>query len=146
MSETLKAYCGMPEDNSTYLANTKLMPATQPIGEGTVGLLMLMSTLQYQAPYMNPIYSNAASQAGKAAFVQSGGQGTQDKVMQKAEAQAKDAAHSVGVTDTEIGIVLGSAKIVRDKQVDLNGPKIFFIKTHLTVGQDRGSVGLKMDF
>ena len=148
----LTAYVGMPTDNQSYLACFKNCPAppTQPIGGSTMGILMLLSTLQYQAPYMNPAYSNAASQAGKAAFIQSGGQAFQDKVSSmastKAESVAKDAIHSVGITDTEAGVVLGTAKVIRDKKIDVNGPKIYFIKTHLTVTQDGGSVGLGITF
>jgi hypothetical protein len=150
----LRAYTLMPTDNQSYLVQTKNVPTIgEPMSGTTMGMLMLLSTLQYQAPYMNPQYSNAASQAGKAAFIQSGGQAMQDKftskVSSQAEGIAKDAYHSVGVTDTEVGVVLGAAKVVRDKQVDVNGPKftlINTIRTHVTVGQDHGSVGFKMEF
>jgi hypothetical protein len=111
-----------------------------------VGLMMILSTLQYQAPYLNPTYSNAASQAGKAAFIQVGGQDVQNKITAQATNQAKDVVHSMGITDTEMGAVFGGAKVIRDRQVDVNGPKIYFIKTHITVGQDHANVGLGINF
>jgi hypothetical protein len=147
----LTAYVGMPSSNQSYLVCTKNCPITpQPIGGATMGMLMLLSTLQYQAPYMNSQYSTAAAQAGKAAFIQSGGQAFQDRLQtvaaKKAETVAKDAYHSVGITDTEVGVVLGTAKVIRDKQLDVNGPRIYFIKTHVTVAPDHGSVGLGINF
>jgi len=154
-SSGLTAYTAMPVyENSTYLNKYKGIPTiAEPMSGTTMGFLMLMSTLQYQAPYMAPQYSNAASQAGKAAFIQSGGQAMQDKITGKvtsqAESMAKDTYHSVGITDTEVGVVLGAAKVFRDKQLDVNGPKftiINTIKTHVTVGQDHATLGLKMDF
>ena len=142
----LSAYTLVP-DNATYLNCYKSCPiAPQPMSGPTVGLMMLLSTLQYQAPYMNPVYANAASQAGKAAYIQSGGQAMQNKLTSQATDQTKDFAHSIGITDTEMGVVLGTAKVVRDKQLDVNGPKIYFIKTHLTVGEDHGSIGLGINF
>lgn len=147
----LTAYVGMPSSNQTYLNCMKNCPIAQPpMSGGAMGMLMILSTLQYQAPYMNPVYSNAASQAGKAAFIESGGQAFQDKISStasnKAMNMAKDTYHSVGITDTEVGVVLGAAKVVRDKRLDVNGPKIYFIKTHVTVGQDNGSLGLGINF
>jgi hypothetical protein len=147
MDDGLQAYTLVPEPNSSFLYRTKDVQIPQmPMSGGTLGILMILSTLQYQAPHMNPTYSNAASQAGKAAFVQSGGQGLQDQLTSKAEGAAKDAIRAVGITDTEVGAVLGTAKVVRDRQIDVNGPKIYFIKTHVTVGQDHGSLGLGVNF
>ncbi len=142
----LNAYVGVPS-NSTYLSCLKNCPVVKaPMDGGTLGLMMLMSTLQYQAPYMNPIYAGAATQAGKAAFIVSGGQDMQNRLSSKAENQAKDVFHSIGITDTEMGVVLGSAKIIKDRQLNVNGPKIYSIRTHLTVGQDNSSVGLGLSF
>lgn len=144
--QELTAYVGMPTDNASYLSCMKSCPVpAAPMSSGTVGILMILSTLQYQAPYMGT-YSNAASQAGKAAFIESGAQGASNTLTSKAESVAKDAYHSVGITDTEVGAVLGAAKVMRDRQVDVNGPKIYFMKTHVTVGQDHGSLGLGIDF
>jgi hypothetical protein len=150
-SSNLRAYTLMPTPNSTYLTCTKgCQTVREPMSGSTMGLLMLLSTFQYQAPYMSPIYSNAASQAGKAAYIQSGGQAMQDKVTSvvsaKAETVAKNAYHSVGITDTEVGAVLVTAKVIRDRQIDTNGPRIYFLKTHFTVGLDHGSVGLGINF
>lgn len=143
----LKAYVGAPPDNASYLTCMKNCPSvTTPMDSGTFGMLLLLSTLQYQAPYMGPTYSNAASQAGKAAYVQVGGQAMQDKMTSQAENQAKQAVKSLGITDAEMGVVLGTAKVVRDRQIDVNGPKIYFVKTHVTVGQDHGSLGLGINF
>ena len=142
----LTAYVGVPS-NSSYLSCVKNCPTFKtPMDGSTVGIMMLLSTLQYQAPYMNPVYANAAGQAGKAAFIQVGGQDVQNKLTSKAESQAKDTIHAIGITDTELGVVLGTAKIVRDKQVDVNGPKIYFIRTHISVGQDHANLGLGFSF
>jgi hypothetical protein len=147
MSDTWQAYTLMPEPNSTYLSHTKNIPVTaEPMSGATMGLLMIMSTLQYQAPYMSPVYQNAASQAGKAAFTQSGGQAMQNQIQSKAESAAKGVVYSAGINDTELGVVLGGAKVVRDRQIDVNGPRIFFIKTHVTAAPDHGSLGIKVDF
>lgn len=146
----LRASTLMPSDNSSYLSCAKNCPTVQhPLDSATMGVMMLLSTLQYQAPYMGP-YSTAASQAGKAAFIQSGGQAMQDKIAdmasKKAEAIGKDAYHSVGITDTQVAVALSAAKVIRDKQIDVNGPRVYFVKTHLTVAPDHGSVGLGIDF
>lgn len=137
------AYTLMPEPNSTYLVHTKdiVVPA-DPLSGSTMGLMMILSTFQFQPPTFNPAYSNALSQASKAAFIESGGQAFQDKAKGYATNQGKDVIHEIGINDTELGIVLGSAKVIRDKQVDVKGPNIAFIHTHLTVGQDHGSVQL----
>lgn len=144
--QELVAYVGMPIDNSTYLSCMKSCPVSPaPMSGGTVGIMMILSTLQYQAPYMGS-YSNAATQAGKAAFIESGGQNISDAITSKAETAAKNAYRSIGLTDIEIGVVLGAAKVVRDKQVDVSGPKIYCVKTHIIVGQDHGSLGLGVNF
>lgn len=143
---TLGAYTLMPEPNSTYLANTKYQPYHDPISGTTTGLMMMLSTLQYQAPYMNPMYSNAASQAGKAAYIESGGQSSQDRFQGFIGDKAKQEAYSLGVTKTEMVVVLGAAKIARDKSIDLQGPKIYFIQTHINADQDKGTLGLKWEF
>jgi hypothetical protein len=142
----LVAYVGMPTDNASYLSCMKSCPVPQaPMSSSTVGILMILSTFQYQAPHMGP-YSNAASQAGKAAFIESGEQNISNTLSSRAETAAKNAYRSVGLTDIEVGAVLGAAKVVRDKQVDVNGPNVYFVKTHLTVGQDHGSLGLGVNF
>lgn len=120
--------------------------STEPMSGSAMSILMLLSTLQYQAPGLSSTYSAAASQAGKAAYVQLGGQAMQDKLSSDAEAKAKSLAKSTGMTDSELGLVLVTAKIAKDHQVDLNGPKLYFIKTHFTFGQDHGSIGLGINF
>lgn len=146
-TSNLRAYTLMPEPNATYLDNYKNVPAVAPqMGSGSMGILMLISTLNFNTSVLPPQYSQAASQAGKAAYIQTGGQGIQDKLTNKAGDIAKEAYHAVGITDTEAGVVAGGVKIVRDKQIDVNGPKIYFIKTHLTVGQDHGSLGMGFNF
>ncbi|CAM6004848.1 unnamed protein product [Sphagnum balticum] len=146
-SMKLVAYTGMPSDNSTYLSCFKNCPVVKPQMDGsTMGLLMILSTLQFNTSMVPPAYSSAAQQAGHAAYVQSGGQSTQDNLTGKASAEGMNVLHSLGITDTEAGIVGGGLKIVRDKQVNVNGPKIYFIKTHITVGQDNANLGLGINF
>jgi len=110
-----------------------------------MGVLMLLSVFQYQAPYMGQ-YSNAASQAGKAAYIQSGGQAMQDKAISKAEGIGKDGIHSVGLTDQEMGVFLGTANVLRSRQIDVNGPKILSTKIHLTISPSNATLGLKYEF
>ncbi len=132
----------IPEPNSSYLCHTHINPISTPMDSSTVGLLMILSTLQYQTPYVNPTYSGAMAQAGKAAFMESGGQSTQDKILDLTTQKATNVVHSLGITDTEMGIVLGSAKIIKEKQFSVNGPKLGFINTHLTATQNSGNIDL----
>lgn len=130
------------EPNSSYLGNIHSKPLVMPLSDPTMGLMMLLSTFQYQAPYMNGTYSNAASQAGKAAFVMSGGQDAQNKLADK----SKDFVYSLGLTNAEMGLLLGSAKTIRDRQLTINGPRIYSVKTNLTASQTGGSIGLGWTF
>lgn len=130
------------EPNSSYFCHIHIGSTSAPMGGSTMGLLMILSTLQYQAPYVNSLYSGAMAQAGKAAFMESGGQSTQDKILDISTKKATNIVHSLGITDTEIGIVLGSAKIIKEKQFSVNGPKLGFINTHLTATQNSGNLGL----
>ena len=91
-------------------------------------------------------YSNAATQASKAAAIVSGEQDMQDRFIKLITNDSKDAMHSVGITDTEAGIVLETAKTIKNKQLQINGPKIYLIKSKLTIGQDNASIGLGYNF
>lgn len=142
----LKAYALQPDTNSSYLSNYKFHGPAPQMDSSAIGLMMILSTLQYQAPYVAPGYSNAAAQAGKAAYIQSGGQAIQDKVASKVESKVKETCHDIGITDGAIGAVLGTAKVVRDRQVDFNGPRLFMVHTHVTLGPDHGLLGLGMNF
>ncbi len=140
------AYTEVPEPNATYLSHTNGTPVfTDPLSGSTIGMMMILSTFQIQAPCTGSC-ANATSQAGKAAYIQGGLQGTQDKMGSKAENEVKDSLHSVGITDTEMGVALGSAKIVKDRSINVNGPRIGFVKTHLTITQNSGTVGLRWSF
>ena len=139
--------CTLASDvNSSYLANTGHIPTFAPTSGPTTGLMMLLSTLQYQAPYMNPTYSNAASQAGKAAFVESGGQAFQDKTVGMTTREGIDFAHSIGINDTEMGIVGFTAKTLRSRQVNFKGPSIGPVKSNLTGTENSGSIGFKYEW
>jgi hypothetical protein len=119
---------------------------TMPLSDPTMGLMMLLSTFQYQAPYMNPTYSNAASQAGKAAFVESGGQAVQDKFLKGETKDGMDFAHSIGLTDMEMGIVGFAGKTIRSRQINVRGPSIGPIRSSLTGTENSGSIGLVWRF
>jgi hypothetical protein len=142
----LQAYTLMPETNSTYLLDSHYRATAEPISGPTIGLMAILSTFQYQAPYMSPMYSNAASQFGKAAYSETGGQAMQDKATKLATKNATDVVHSMGITDGELGVVLGTAKVIRDRRLDLNGPKVLSIKTHLTLDQNSANLGLRWEF
>jgi hypothetical protein len=152
MTDAPFAYTGLtactlaPDANSSYLANMTYKATPVPLSSPTMGLMMLLSTLQYQSPYMNPTYSNAASQAGKAAFMVSGGQGIQDNGLKMATKNGMDFAHSIGLTDTEMGIAGIGYKTYRTRQIDVNGPNIYILKSHLTINTDGGSIGLGWKF
>lgn len=145
-NENLRSYTLVPEPNESYFVQTKSLYNTVPLGNGSVGFLLMLSTLQYQAPYLPSQYSGAASQAGKAAYIQSGAQASQDKLVSRMGKSVIDEMHQAGVTDTEAAIVLGTIKTVRNKQVDLNGPRLSFFQTHLTLAPDHTLLGFKMDF
>ena len=132
--------------NSSYLVNTTYTAPVTPVSSPTMGLMMLLSTFQYQTSYIDPMYSNAASQAGKAAYIQSGGQATQDKLTNVATEEGTDTAHSIGLTDMEMGIVGFTTKTIVKRQIDINGPKVCFVNTHLTATQNNASIGLKWNF
>ena len=142
----LTAYTGVPEANGSYWTDIHHTSAGDPLSGSTVGLMMLLSTFQYQAPYMGPTYSLAANQAGKAAYIVSGGQAFQDKVISVTTGIARNLVHSLGLTDTEVGLFLGTAKIVKNRKLDINGPKFYFIKTHLTLTPNDGSIDLKYEW
>jgi hypothetical protein len=141
----LNAYTLVPEPNGTYLSRTANIPIANPLSGSTMGLMMLLSTFQYQASSMGT-YSNAATQASKAAAIVSGEQDMQDRFIKLITNDSKDAMHSVGITDTEAGIVLETAKTIKNKQLQINGPKIYLIKSKLTIGQDNASIGLGYNF
>lgn len=146
MAETT-AYTLMPEPNISYLVKTKdVIISAEPLSASTMGLMMMLSTFQYQAPTVNPAYSNALSQAAKAAFIESGGQAFQDKAKGYATNQGKNIIHGLGVNDTELGVVFGSAKVIRDRQIDVNGPHLLSAKTHVTVGVGHESLGLTWEW
>jgi hypothetical protein len=142
MPSDLTAYTLSVDLNSTYLSQTSTLPATRHINDPTLGLMMLLSTLQYESPYMNQTYSNAANQAGKAAYVESGGQGLQNNFLQRLGKETTDAGHQMGLTDTEMGILFETAKTAKTHKLDINGPKVYFMKTRLTIEESRGSVGV----
>lgn len=133
------------EPNSSYLSNTHSTSMVMPLSDPTMGLMMLLSTFQYQAPYMNNTYSNAASQAGKAAFVVSGGQAVQDKFVNSETKDGIDFAHSIGLSDTEMGIVGFAGKTIRSRQFNVRGPSIGPVKSSLTGTNNSGSIGFKYD-
>jgi len=145
----LSAYTLMPEPNSTYLYNTHTIPVQEPLSGSTMGLMMLLSSLQYQAPYVPSQYQQAASQAGKAAFIDVGGQATQDQAnaaIGKMGKQASDTAlgivHSIGITDTELGASYMVYKVLNDRKIDLSMIKIGGVRFNLTLDPQDVSVGL----
>lgn len=140
--QNLKAYTLVPDSNSSYMSNLHYSSPGDPISGPTIGLMMALSALQWQGPTMGPVYSQAASQAGKAAYIQSGGQEMQNRVTSKVENTAKDAVHSIGITDNELGVVLGAAKVYKDRAFSVKGPRIGPIRTTLTATQNSGTVGL----
>ena len=142
---TVTYVTGVP-DNSTYLYKTNVPTVTDPLSGSTVGLLMVLSTFQYQPPTANPAYSNALGQASKAAYIQVGGQAFQDRVMGVATDKGKNVMHSIGFTDGQMGAVLGAYIVARDRQVSLDGPKIYSIKSHLTANQTGANIGFKYEW
>jgi hypothetical protein len=135
-----------PEPNSSYLSNYHHSSIADPISGSTMGLMMFLSTLQYQSPYMNPTYSNAANQIGKMSFVESGGQNLQDRFVSMVTKDGIDIVHSLGITDKEMGVFLGITKVVRERRISLTGPKIYSIGTSLTADPNSGNIGFKYDW
>ncbi len=133
------------EPNSSYLSNIHTSPIMVP-NTSTMGLMMLLSTFQYQPSLMGPMYAGAAATAGKAAFITSGGQAYQDRLAAMVTKNVIDVIHSAGITDTEMAITLGTAKIIRDRRIDVNGPKLGSIKTSLTATLGSGSLGIKYEW
>ena len=134
--------------NSTYLSNYKYTAQTQ-LDNDTVGFMAFLSVLKFESPYMGQ-YSDAASKAGDVAFSLSGGQKLQDQFNNKVinpnsklfETKILGFLHSLGITDTELGIIVGSAKIYRDKGIDVKGPRLGVFESHLTLNTDHGLIGL----
>lgn len=146
MGDGLTAYTAVAP-NDSYLSHTSGIPTiSDPMSSPTMGLMMLLSTFQYQSPYMNPTYSNAASQIGKAAFIKSGGQDFQDKAISYANKTARQTVYSLGIDGNQVGIILGAAKVIRDRQVDLKGPNIGPVKSNLTINPNTGIMGLKYEW
>ncbi len=132
-------------DNSSFLVHTHTPTFQEPLSGSTLGILMVLSVFQYDNS-INPTYSNAISQASKAAYIQSGGQAFQDKITSKAEGTARNVMHSVGITDGQVGTLLGITKVVKDRSLSLDGPKVHSVSTHLTLSQTNGSIGLEWTF
>lgn len=103
---------------------------------------MILSTFQYQAPYINSVYSDAMAQAGRAAFVQVGGQKTQDDLSKYGLKEA----HEAGLTDIEMGLVGGAVKTIRNRSLTVKGPKVFDAKTDLTATQNSGTLFIKWEW
>lgn len=140
------AYTLALQPNVSYLSNTHSTALGMPQSSSTLGLMMMLSTLQYQAPYINSAYTNVAGKVGQAAYIQSGGKSFQENLTDKATQNATEAAHNVGITDKEAAIILGSAKIIKDREIDVNGPRIYSIRSHLTMTQSSGSIGIKYEW
>lgn len=115
------------------------------MSESTVGLLALLSTLNFYAP-VSPAYMSAANAAGRAAFIQSGGQALQDKLTSISETRARRAIYWLGISDTQIAVLLGTAKVINDKQLALPGPRFYQVNTSFSVAPEYGSVGLSWGF
>jgi hypothetical protein len=116
-----------------------------------MGLMMLLSSFQFQSPLGSAAFPNAAlDQASKAAYIQSGGQAFQDnatsKVTNAATKNLREVAGNCGITEGEAAVVLGTAKVVKDRQFSLNGPQIYSIKTHLTGTPNSGIVNIKYEW
>ena len=122
------AYTLMPEPNQTYLVQTKnvVVPAA-PLSGSTVGFMMILST-------------------SRAAFIQEGGQDFQNKLTSYATKNGIDAAHSIGLTDTEMGVVGFTFRTYQRKQLNVNGPKFYGIKSNLTLAPTNGNIGLKYEW
>lgn len=147
MSDTLvytniNSYTLLSDPNTFYWSNTKNMGSITSINDPSIGLLVILSVFQYQTPYINPMYSEAANKASQAAFIQSGAQTAQDKISQI----GIDFAHSMGVNDMEMGIFVGTVKTVKNRQMEINGPKLYSIKTHLTGTQNSTNIGFKYEW
>jgi hypothetical protein len=137
------AYTLMPEPNQTYLAQTKNVGIPQdPLSGSTIGFMMVLSTFQYQSPTLNPTYSGALSQASKAAFIQSGGQQVQDKVTSVVTRDGIDFAHSIGLTDVEMGTVGLTYRTIQRRQLSFKGPKFGGVRSNFMVSPGNGTVGL----
>jgi hypothetical protein len=141
------AYTLMPEPNQTYLVQTKnVVVPTDPLSGSTVGLMMVLSSFQYQSPTLNTTYSSALNQASHAAFVEVGGQAFQDKTTSYATRNGTDFAHSIGLTDGEMGLAAFTLRTVQRKQINLNGPKVYGIKGSLTLTPNSYNVGFKYEY
>ena len=142
----LTAHTLVVDTNSTYLANTGHTPVVAPLSSPTLGLMMFLSSFQYTSGYIDPMYADAANKAGQAAYITSGAQAIQDKFVQDETRSGTGFAHSIGVTDTEMGIAGLTYKTLRKRELDLNGPKILEVKTTLQGTQTGGSLGLRYEW
>ena len=131
----------VPDVNVSYLAHTSGTPVVAPISSPTLALMMFLSTLQYQAPYMGQ-YSNAAGQAGKAAFVEVGGPQSQNNL----KTYSLDQGHEIGLTNAEGVVIFGTARVIQKRQIDWAGPSFYSVKPNLTLSPNSGSLGLKWSF
>jgi hypothetical protein len=104
--------------------------------------MMFLSTLQYQSAYLGPVYSGAAEQAGKAAFVEVGGPQSQNNL----KTYSLDQGHELGLTNAEGLVVFGTARIIQKRQIDWTGPSFYSVKPHLLLSPNSGSIGLKYEW
>ena len=132
----------VPEANVSYLAHTSGTPVVAPMSGSTMGLMLFLSTLQYQPSYLGPAYSGPAAQAGKAAFVEAGGPQSQNNL----RTYSLDQGHEMGITNAEGAVVFGAARIIQKRQIDWTGPSFYSVKPHLTLSPNSGTLGLKWSF
>lgn len=133
-------------DNSSYLANTHYTAPKASLDGSTMALMMVLSTFQYGSLSSDPSAANAFSQAGKAAYIQSGGQAVQDRLGKMAETNATGFVHSMGLTDVEMGAVYEAYRVNKTHQIKFNGPRIGRIKSDLTLDMQTANIGLKYEF
>ena len=131
----------VPEANVSYLAHTSGTPIVAPISSPTLALMMFLSTLQYQAPYMGE-YSYAAEEVGKTAFIELGGPQFQNNL----KTYGLDQGHEIGLTNAEGVVIFGTARVIQKRQIDWAGPSFYSVKPRLTLSPNSANVGLKWSF
>ena len=147
-SPNLNACTLVPEVNSSYLYDTHYS-GHDPLSGSTMGLMMLLSSLQYQAPYIPGPYQQAAQQAGHSAYIMVGGQAAEDqtnavigKVGKQVGDQALNTVHSMGIGDAELGAGYIAYKIVSDKKINVDAIKVGKVRFNLTIDQQSCSFGV----
>lgn len=114
------------------------------MSDGLIVFMVGVMSLQYQP--VAPMFREATNTASRAAYMQSGTDKLVDRFTVYSEKKAARTARESGIPEPMFAGMITTAKVIRDKRIDVHGPKIIYGKTYLTVSPDNGIVSIGWNF